>query len=233
MGAFLFVLSMLASASAFSKTLWEASGSCTRPGQVVFTFDDGVSKNYPSLLDILDRESIRAGFFVVGSMAYSTRMRGMLADAHKRGHMIMNHSWSHKNLAKLNLHELMKEITDTENMIREVSGVSHKVVRPPYGSIDARLHLRLQRMGYRVALWNLDSRDWDARISREQLLKVYADAFEKADPKKRSFVLLLHDSRLDSISLVPEIAGLARQRGFRIVPFDACFLEMQNQTGYH
>lgn len=63
-------------------------------GLVALTFDDGPDPRYtPQILDQLDREGIRAAFFVVGSRVaeYPELVREIVA----RGHVVGNHSYRH------------------------------------------------------------------------------------------------------------------------------------------
>ncbi|MBC7531486.1 MAG: polysaccharide deacetylase family protein [Oligoflexus sp.] len=63
-------------------------------GRVALTFDDGPDPRYtPQILDYLDREGIRAAFFVVGSRVaqYPDLVREIVA----RGHVVGNHSYHH------------------------------------------------------------------------------------------------------------------------------------------
>jgi peptidoglycan/xylan/chitin deacetylase (PgdA/CDA1 family) len=210
--------------SGFTGTPWAASGTCKQAGMVAFTFDDGVSNNYPYLLDVLDREEIKAGFFIVGNTLYSKKRRHLLAEAHNRGHMLLNHSWSHPDFTQISFPRLMREVIHTENLLAEASGgITYSFVRPPFGKINSKVYSRLKDMGFSIVLWNLDSRDWETQRSREELWAYYVGVFEKADPKKQSFLMLQHDRRIESIALIPDIARLARSKGFRVVSFAECF----------
>ena len=84
---------------------------------VAFTFDDGPGPRWTGLvLDILDDFRIPATFFVVGSNLehYRDLVRGRL-DRHEVG----NHSWSHPDLAKLDLRseEHTSELQSQSNLV--------------------------------------------------------------------------------------------------------------------
>jgi len=205
--------------SGFTGAPWKQSGSCRKPGVVAFTFDDGVSANYPHLLDVLDRQKVKAGLFIVGDTLYSKTRRGYLARARRDGHLIMNHSWSHPDLTRMSYPELGREITSTQEAIAS----PFKYIRPPYGRINARVHSYIKRLGYTVVLWNLDLRDWDRARTVDDLRQTYTEAFQDADPMKSSFLILQHDARRESIDLVPDMVQKAKDRGFRVVSFAECF----------
>lgn len=66
------------------KNIWGAS------------FDDGPSDDSPRLLNHLDRENIKATFFIVGSRALSRPE--ILQREYMTGHEISVHTWSHNSL---------------------------------------------------------------------------------------------------------------------------------------
>lgn len=195
---------------------------CARPGLVSITFDDGVSKNYGRLLEILDREDVKATFFVVGETVKSTRDFGTLQTVYDRGHIIANHSWTHPFLTRLSDDVLLLEVGQTENMISLVMGEHHKYIRPPFGENKVSLRNRLNSLGYTVVLWNVDARDWQLKVKKDSMWSSYVRVFKRADPNKDSFIVVLHDTRTDSIDLVSELIWLIRFKGFRVVPLEEC-----------
>jgi peptidoglycan/xylan/chitin deacetylase (PgdA/CDA1 family) len=223
---YMVLLSIIVSpvASAYTGTPWASTGTCVQHGVVSFSFDDGISKYNDYLLDILDREGIKAGFFIVGDTLYTKKRREGLTKIHERGHLVFNHTYSHPDLTRLSYSRLVSELTKTEDLIIKYTGsVPYKLIRPPFGKINTQTLNRLKKLGYSIALWNLDSNDWDYTRSKKELWDVYVNMFRGADPKKRSFIILQHDRRLDSIELIPDIARLAKARGFKIVSFEECF----------
>ena len=211
-------------ASAYTGTPWTSTGTCKQHGVVSFTFDDGVSKNANHLLDILDREGIKAGFFIVGNTLYTEKRRVDLKNINDRGHLILNHTYSHPDLTRLTPPKLLSELSRTESLVLKITGsILPRLIRPPFGKMDSRTYSILTDWGYSIVLWNLDSKDWEYSRAKKALWDVYARMFKDADPKTRSFLILQHDRRLDSIELIPDIAKLARSRGFKIVSFEECF----------
>lgn len=193
--------------------------TCKDPGLFVFTFDDGVSNNFERLLDILAQEKIKATFFIVGNTLLSGKKYMLLHRAFMEGHTLGNHTWSHANILKISLEQLDKELLDTETMLDKVSGNTRKLkfFRPPYGAIDQVRYDHLVAKGYKVVYWNLDLNDWNVKISKATLLNSYKKAIEESDPKVKSFISLQHDMRINSVELVPDIAKMIRDQGFKIV----------------
>lgn len=191
-----------------------------KSGLVTFTFDDGVSKNYTELLDILDAEGIKATFFVIGENLASHNNQLMLADAYNRGHTIGNHTWSHCHDTKVSKETFQDELTTTNDKIKSITGEDTYYFRPPYGEINDAVKQHIIDMGYKLILWNVDAQDWNLKRSSEDMLAYYTDLFTKADNTKSSYIILQHDHRLDSVNLVPQIASIVKSNGFTIVSMD-------------
>jgi peptidoglycan/xylan/chitin deacetylase (PgdA/CDA1 family) len=206
----------------------EATRRCTRPGLFAFTFDDGVTKNYPELLNVLDAAGIKAAMFIEGQVSADRARLPLLIEAHKRGHEIGNHTWTHPHLTKMNMTQWDTEIGNTERLIDSVTWQArkHRFMRPPHGEYNEALQSYLRLKGNEVVLWNIElTGDWrkgKRARSRAQLWSSFIHAFMKADPAKDSFILLQHDKSLASIHLIPDVATMVRNRGFRIVPLSEC-----------
>ena len=101
---------------------------------IAMTFDDGPSsETTPRLLEILKQRNIKATFFLIGENAASNPdiVRRILAD----GHEIGNHSWTHPQLSRLSDDRVTAEINKTQDAIKEASGFTPTLLRPPYGAI--------------------------------------------------------------------------------------------------
>ena len=61
--------------------------------RVFLTFDDGPSTVTPQILDILEKENIKATFFVLGSRV--EEMPEMTKTIYEKGHFIASHGYSH------------------------------------------------------------------------------------------------------------------------------------------
>jgi len=191
--------------------------SCTRHGLLALTFDDGVSKYYPELLEILERKQVTATFFVVGETLLSPMKRGFLKTTQEKGHQIANHTFSHPDLSRLTDIKIESEVKETQNAL-----LSEKVLRPPFGNVDQRVYDKLKGMGYSVVIWNLDAADWNPKVSKEKMRNIYVQALNLANPAKESFIVLMHDKRHATLELLPEVIDLARARGFTLVTLKEC-----------
>lgn len=141
-------------------------------GLVALTFDAGGrdAGETGSVLDTLHQSGVHSTFFLTGewTAANPHLVRRMAAE----GHELANHTYSHPNLTEIGDEEVLWQVRRTEEVAHTVAGVSlRRWVRPPYGAYNERVMKLLTRGGYRVAYWTLDSADWRADMSAEDIVR--------------------------------------------------------------
>ncbi|MFI7609878.1 polysaccharide deacetylase family protein [Nonomuraea terrae] len=176
---------------------------------VALTFDDGPSRHTGGLLDLLRQRAVRATFFVVGEMVAADRhgetVRRIAADGHELG----NHSWSHLSLTGLPRRAVKRQLTHTEHLVRQLTGVRMRVMRPPYGSTDARVAAETRREGLAQILWNVDTFDW----RDHEPAKVAA----RAAHARPGSIILMHDIHRSTVEAVPAVLDRLAAKGFTFV----------------
>jgi len=172
---------------------------------VALTFDDGPHPEHTlRLLDILERENVRATFFVIGSCAQ--RCPEVVQQAFKAGHEIGNHSWSHPVLTRLSAAAVADELAKTDALLVDINGDLPNTIRPPYGAMnDAVRGVGLPRP---MMLWNVDTNDWRSRDTAS----VQREAMSRSGG-----IVLMHDIYSTTVAAVPEIIREYKARGFRFV----------------
>lgn len=178
---------------------------------VAFTFDDGPGPHWtPMVLDALEAAGVPATFFMVGERlrANAALVRDRLAR-----HEVGNHSWSHDDLATLDLAGVQRELTRTHELITSVTGRAPRLLRPPYGHLGGSTLLAADSMGYDIALWSHQMRE--RRFANDTDGQVGAIL----DEVRPGSIILAHDvgadRRLVALrGLGAMIAGL-RAKGFR------------------
>jgi peptidoglycan/xylan/chitin deacetylase (PgdA/CDA1 family)/SAM-dependent methyltransferase len=119
-----------------------------KPGEkgVALTFDDGPDPEVtPLLLDLLDRHSVSATFFVTGERA--ARHPSIIRDILSRGHAIGNHSYHHFPFLTLKgMRTLRREIESTQSVLAGF-GVVPLAFRPPVGITNPLLWRVLLEQG--------------------------------------------------------------------------------------
>jgi peptidoglycan-N-acetylglucosamine deacetylase len=134
-------------------------------GYVALSFDDGPSKYTKEIIDILSEHQVHATFFFVGKNAlkYPDEVKYAIL----REMSVQNHSWSHRNMKKLPLHEQMEDIFKTNELLTSLTDEPVTLFRPPYGSKTQRLAEELVQEQMRIMMWNRDPKDWKAKNSKE------------------------------------------------------------------
>jgi peptidoglycan/xylan/chitin deacetylase (PgdA/CDA1 family) len=130
-----------------------------RPGELALTFDDGPNPLWtPRLLELLSRRGVRATFFLVGSRAQSHP--SLVQQIVAAGHLIGNHSWSHRNLALAPSSTIEDQLYRTSYTLAQITGAPILYFRPPYGARRPATLAIAHRLGLTPVLWNAMTADW-------------------------------------------------------------------------
>ncbi len=188
---------------------------------IALTFDDGPDDVYtPAVLDVLQQKQVRATFFLIGNRVekYPEVTRRIVEE----GHLIGNHTYTHPNTGKPLGEQLRTELERTEAALA-VFGVSPSYLfRPPYGALTAPAALEVANMGYRLALWSVDSLDWRG-LTKEEVLN---NVLPHIAPGR---VILQHsaggpgEDLSGSVLALPEIIDHLKQQGYTVVTMDEMF----------
>ncbi|KAI8340595.1 hypothetical protein BC941DRAFT_417665 [Chlamydoabsidia padenii] len=127
-------------------------------GQWAPTYDDGPSEFSGKLYDELDKTNTKATFFMVGGQV--AKFPELAQRAYKSGHEIAMHTWSHNYMTSLTNEQIVAELKWNEQVIKEVTGVSPRFFRPPYGDIDNRVRDVAKALGFTAVIWTHDTNDW-------------------------------------------------------------------------
>ncbi|MGZ7441579.1 polysaccharide deacetylase family protein [Paenibacillus sp. TH7-28] len=186
-----------------------------RVKQVALTFDDGPDPRFtPRVLDVLQKQGVKATFFVVGNRA--KKFPALVKRIHHEGHLIGNHSFGHPNFGKRSLKQFQAEILRTDKIIQQTVGYRPKLIRPPYGEIREPQIQWVKKNGYTIVNWNVDSLDWKGLDKS----KVEANVLGAAGPGS---IVLFHagggvGSNLNgTVQALPEIIQTMRAKGYQFV----------------
>ncbi|HXB62221.1 MAG TPA: polysaccharide deacetylase family protein [Acidobacteriaceae bacterium] len=181
---------------------------------VALTFDDGPDPvDTPKLLDILREKDVKATFFVVGRRA--EQFPAIVQRARDEGHLIANHTWSHRNLfCFLTPRRLRAEIERGTESVERSCGLRTRYFRSPVGLRHPMLRIYLQEMGLEFISWRVRSLDTVIGSSKV-LARRILNAVTGGD------IILLHD-RLPSgtrvmLEALPGVIDTLRERGFEFV----------------
>ena len=173
---------------------------------VALTFDATYGDNQTTrLLQILRDNNIRATFFLSGiwPINFPTLARAISA----AGHEIGNHSYTHPHMTQLPLTEVSNQIVRTGAMIRNITGVSPYLFRPPYGEYNQAVLNTLARLGYITIMWTVDSLDWQ-NPGVNQIVNRVVNNIEPGA------IVLMHQAAPQTPDALQVIISRLRQQGY-------------------
>lgn len=209
------------------ETITDIALSCTREiekgpsksyGKVVYlTIDDGPSEYTDEIIKILNKNNVKATFFMIDSnmRAHPQQVKNIV----KNGNTAGFHSVSH------DIHKLYKSPTTAKNEFdtneknfKKITGETSKVIRLPFGSkpyTPRSSYNALMDAGYKLWDWTLDTEDW--RSTSPQIMKSVIKHTNDTDDA----VLLMHE-RKQTVAVLDEMIQHFKKEGFEILPIKQC-----------
>ncbi|SAM07724.1 hypothetical protein [Absidia glauca] len=228
---------------------WSASG-CTTPkhqgveadivncptaGDWGLTYDDGPLTSdggtwaEPNLYDFLaQHNNQKAALFYIGSnvIAAPAAAQRALAD----GHTICVHTWSHPAMTTQSNVQVVAELYWALHAIKEVTGITPKCWRPPYGDVDDRVRAIANQMGMTTVIWDEDTNDWNMPgdgggnlppATVDGYFEGWIEARKNGTDNQHGHIILEHELNNATVSMaekwLPQI-----QQTFRVVPYNQC-----------
>lgn len=165
----------------FNKTKWDTSNN-----KILLTFDDGpIPETTNIILDILEENKIIAAFFCVGqNIEKYPLLAKKIID---RGHLIGNHTFTHKTPSKLSKENLIKEIEEFNKVANNELKYTTNYFRPPHGKFDMKTLSVLKQYKLQNVMWSLLTFDYKNDIN---IVKFSVKNYLRSDS-----IIVLHDSR--------------------------------------
>lgn len=203
--------------SNFNNKLEERNINPDKP-MIALTFDDGPSKLYtPRILDILEEYNSVGTFFVLGNNVKNNK--DTLIRMIENGHEIGNHSYNHKDITTLSDEELYKQIKGTDDLIRNATGYTPSIMRPPYGTNSEEYNKKILKP---IILWSIDTLDWENR-NTEIIINNILDNVKDGD------IILMHDLYDSTVEAVEKVVPELINRGYQLVTVSELY-EYRNTT---
>ncbi len=172
------------------------------------TFDDGPDLKDLKILEILKEHNIKATFFVNAQKI--NRYERVIKAIRHDGHVIGNHSYSHKNLKNLSIYEQEQEILKGHQILKE-HGINARHYRPAYGEMTPYAAKKLKKMDVKIVMWNVDTYDYKAASSDAIVQRI-----KRAKDIKRP-VILMHSIQPKTVKALPDIIDMLKKQGCRFV----------------
>lgn len=177
------------------------------------TIDDGPSKFTKQILDILDKNNVKATFFMINNNMnkYKDEVKRIQQDGHGAGF----HSVSHDvNKLYKTPQSTLEEFSICRDTYYKITGETSNLVRIPYGSkpyTPEESYKILVENNFLVWDWNLDTEDWKATTDNI-LSNVLLNGRNKED-----LVLLMHEKE-QTVEALDGIIKVLKERGYKILP---------------
>ena len=179
---------------------------------IYLTFDAGYENgNVERILDVLKEKNVHAAFFVLGHLINNNT--DLVKRMKNEGHLVCNHTMSHKNMAKVKgKDEFAEEILKLETLYKEkIGGEMPKFYRPPEGVFTEENLKYLEEMGYKTVLWSFAYADWD---NNKQLLPEVA-LQKLINGTHNGEILLLHPTSKTNADILSKLIDVWREMGYR------------------
>ncbi|MCX6798469.1 MAG: polysaccharide deacetylase family protein [Candidatus Falkowbacteria bacterium] len=191
---------------------------------IALTFDDGPNPPYTNeLLTILARHNVKATFFLTGKRLSKFPELGQALV--KAGHIIGNHSYSHKFTKNFTSLSFETEITRAQKVIEEITGKRPALYRSPWLFRQPWLLRNLRAHGL-TPVAGFFSSSWEAWHAAPKIIAT--DAFKTIAPGR---IIIFHDGadinlfswdnyRAGSVGAIDLIIPELKKQGYEFLTVD-------------
>ncbi len=158
---------------------------------IFLTFDDGpIPEVTPKVLDLLQKYSAKATFFMVGEnvQLYPELYQRVISE----GHAVGNHSFNHlKGFSTPNEDYFI-------NIEKASKYIDSSLFRPPHGQIKPS-QIKVLNKRYKIIMWSVLSGDFDPKLNYDICTK---NVIENA---KNGSIIVFHDSLKAEKNMLPAL----------------------------
>jgi peptidoglycan/xylan/chitin deacetylase (PgdA/CDA1 family) len=215
---------VLAGAAYFSPVLWRRQRIARLRRQfasnriLALTYDDGPCPVMtPQILDLLQRRSAQATFFMLGRQAQNHReiMQRIVREGHSAGCHTSRHLNAWKVLPSAAVSDIRDGYEELSPWVAEDG-----MFRPPFGKMTLPTYNEIRRRGASVWWWTLDSGDTKGTLPK---VSDVADAVRK----QGGGIVLMHDLERGQrrnqfvLELTDALIAIAKRESLQVKPLTA------------
>ena len=181
---------------------------------VCLIFDDGPDATItPKIIELLNKNDVKGNFFFSGLNV--KKYPEIVKEASESGHLIANHGYDHTDFTKLSLSQMLSQLEQTGNLLKDITGQFPLIVRPPYGGVNQAVVDSLDLNGYKTILWSIDTLDWSEK-EMQNIIKNVTDNLRSGD------IILMHcdSSKLETLNALQKLIDQISDKGFNITTID-------------
>jgi len=191
-------------------------------GIIYLTFDDGpTADSTPQILDILQRNDVKATFFV---LHYSEQNEELIKRENEEGHKVALHGYTHtyseiytsadscmENFRKIQ-EQVYNTIGEKSTIIRFPGGGSNTISRKYCEGVMTELTQRVIDEGFKYFDWNVDSDDAGRAKTSDDIYNNVTNGIKPG----RSNVVLMHDFAKNNktIDALDRIIAFGKENGY-------------------
>ena len=184
--------------------------------KIALTFDacrTGLPEDYDGpVIEILIREKVPATIFMSGRWVERNRDKAAFLAAQQQFE-IANHAYWHPHLLDKDDDRVLRELRQTQAVLKKLGGAAPKYFRPPYGEVDERVARLAARAGLKTVQYDIASGDPDPKLSPERIVRtVLREA-------RGGSIIVFHVNRhgVHTAEMLPAIIAGLRQKGYELV----------------
>jgi len=187
----------------FPSLVWKMPGK-----KVYITFDDGPHSITPVILDILNKHSVKATFFLSGKNIIGKEE--IVKRISAEGHSIGIHAFNHSRGLVFSKERTKKEIERTSQLLTGLTSQKIRLFRPPFGFFSWNTISAARELGFFLIMWSClpgDFNDWSTERIVNNTLKNLSDGS----------IIVFHDNDLTQnkiISILEQSIPKIQQLGF-------------------
>lgn len=178
--------------------------------KVAISFDAcwGADKTL-EILSMLTQYDIVANYFCVSTWAekYADKLK-ILSDSGRVE--VGTHSATHSHMSKLSKSQIENELTQSSNIIKNITGKDVTLFRPPYGEYNNTLINTSFGLGLYPIQWDVDSLDWKNLSANEMATRILSRV-------KEGSIILMHNDGKHTVEALPLIITGLKNKGYTFV----------------
>ena len=196
---------------------------------VYLTFDDGPTNNTIEILKVLEKENVKATFFVIGELVEQNP--DILKQVQEQGHEICVHTYNHKKCIYSSKDEYLSDYNKAFKAITDVIGHEpSKFMRMPGGSSTTvadkgtirAIRNELCDEGLYYVDWNISIEDaLSTNVPVKKLLATFQKELKKTYIDPNTAIVLMHDgsSNCTTPKALPSIIKYFKENGYEFKNF--------------
>lgn len=178
---------------------------------IYLTFDAGYENgNIKKILDVMKEKDVKGAFFILDNLI--NRNPELVEQMATDGHLICNHTASHKDMTRLDSkEEFVAELDSLKNSLKEKLNLDiAPYYRAPEGKFTQQNLMWANEAGYKTIFWSFAYADWD----NERQMDCESAINKIMDGTHNGEVLLLHPTSATNAEILGTLIDRWREEGF-------------------